>query len=153
MKVDDLKDRIKEIVARANQLKNKIIVENAPVNYACIFCQSQKEYDELLILAQKIGEIVQTTPMGPVFLINPLPTVAGSLKLLKIRKPDLTRPEKGDADFTLSNYQKFKQENIVKTGFKLIKKEKFEMIEYLESGSDVRIYFSYPTLAEVLGIK
>ena len=154
MDVTALKQLVEEIVKKANDLKNKHTSEkNAPVNYACIFAQSEEQYDELLTVAKKIGSIVEETPTGPLFHIQPLSTVAGDLRLLKIRKPDATRPELGDADFTIGNYPEFKKRYLSKTGFKLIPREKFEMIELVDTRFNVRVYFSNPPLDKQLRIR
>ena len=135
MNTKDLKDRVKIIVEKATALKNKHIDDkNAPVNYACIFSQSEEEYNELVEATREIGNVVKETPTGLIFHIEPLQTIAGTLKLLKIRIPDLTHPELGDADFTVSNFPEFKKKHLSKTGFKLIKRDKFVMIELLIQG-------------------
>lgn len=152
MNIEDLKNIVKNIVAQADSLKRQLLSDPAPVNYACIFCQNDEEYTSFLEMAKQMGKVVQHTKAGPVFQIEPLSTVAGVLYLLKIRKPDPTRPERGDADFTLSNYDEFKKEHINQKGFKLIDKGNFEMIEYKSPDSNVLVYFSNPTLAEVLSI-
>lgn len=153
METSVLEELVKDIVMQAKELKDKYTLEqSASVNYSCIFCHSQEEYDELVKEASKIGEVVDSTPTGPLFHIKPIDTVAGKLRLLKIRAPDRTRPERGDADFTALNYEMFKAEYLAKPGFKLIKRESMEMIELTASGSNVRAYFSNPTLAELLGI-
>jgi hypothetical protein len=90
--------------------------------------------------------------MGPVFKVEAISTKAGDLRILKIRKPDLNRKERGDADFTLTNYLKFKKENLDKLGFKLIPREDFEMIEFDPQNGSPLVYFSNPTLAETLGL-
>jgi hypothetical protein len=153
MTTDDLKKLVKEIVAQANNFKNELISEDAPVNYACIFSQSDEEFNILLEVTKKLGgKVVIETQAGPVFQIEPLLTVAGDLQLLKIRKPDDKRPERGDADFTLSNYNKFKKAHLSKPGFKLIKRDTFEMIEAVSSDYNVLVYFSNPPLDKQLGI-
>ena len=147
MDMEDLKIKVKKIVEKATALKNKHIDDkNTPVNYACIFSQSKKEYDELLDVTRKIGNVVKETPTGLLFHIEPLQTISGVLKLLKIRIPDPTRPELGDADFTVSNFPEFEKKYLSKSGFKLIKKEDFVMIELMDSDFDVRAYFSNPPL-------
>ena len=80
-------------------------------------------------------------------------TVAGLLKLLKIRHPDSTRPERGDADFTVTNFVVFKKKYLSKKEFKLIKRKNFEMIELMDPEFDVRAYFSNPPLDKQLNIK
>ena len=153
MGVTALKQLVEEIVKNANDLKNKHTSEkNAPVNYACIFAQSKEQYNKLLAVAKKIGSIIEETSTGPIFHIQPLNTVAGNLRLLKIRKPDTTRPELGDADFTAENYSEFKKKYLSKIGFKLIPRENFEMIELVDPQFNVRTYFSNPPLNEQLDI-
>ncbi len=149
-----LKERVREIVRKAAGLRDRHTdAKGAPVNYACIFSQSRAEYEELLEAAHKIGKVVEEMSTGLLFQIRPLDTVAGDLKLLKIRIPDKTKPEKGDADFTVPDYGGFKRECLPRSGFRLIQREKFEMIELMEPGCDVRAYFSHPPLDEQLGLK
>lgn len=145
---------VQEIVRKAKALKDKFIDQkDIPVNWACIFPQSENDYDEFVDAALKIGEVIKETSTGKIFHITPISTVAGDLLLLKIRKPDSTRPEMGDADFTVKDYALFKRDALDKDGFKLIVRQDFEMIELVEDNSDVRVYFSNPTQLELLGIK
>jgi len=154
MDTEKLKEMIKEIVRQACDLKDKHTEEkDAPVNYVTIFSQDQKEFELLISQAKQKGKIELETSTGPLFQITPLNTVAGPLKLLKIRLPDKTRPERGDADFTVANYPEFKKIYLAKDGFKLIKREKFEMIELMDSKFNVRAYFSHPPLDQQLNIK
>lgn len=153
METEDLKELIKSIVVKATTLKNKHIeYKDTPVNYVCIFSQSKKEYEELLEITQKIGKIIQETPTGQLFQIQPLKTVSGVLKLLKIRIYDPTRPERGDADFTISNFEEFEKKYLSKKGFKIMRKPDFYMIELMDSKFDVRAYFSNPPLDKQLNI-
>ena len=153
MKTDELKELVKNIVEQATALKDKHIEhKDAPVNYACIFSQSQEEYEELLEAANKIGEIIKDTPTGPLFHIEPLQTIAGALKLLKIRRHDPTRPENGDADFTISDFQSFEKEYLSKPNFKMIKRPDLNMIELMDPDFNVRAYFSNPPLDKLLKI-
>ena len=148
-----LKKLVKSIVEKATALKNKHVeYKNTPVNYACIFSQRKAEYEELLEATRKIGKVIQETPTGLLFHIEPLQTVSGVLKLLKIRIPDPTRPERGDADFTISNFPEFEKKYLSKPGFKIMKKPNFYMIELMDSDFDVRAYFSNPPLDKQLNL-
>lgn len=153
MTENDLKNLIIGIVEKATVLKNKYTDEvSAPVNYACVFSHSDDEFEILLETARQIGNIIKETPTGPLFQIESLETVAGQLKLLKIRKPDETRQERGDADFTVEKYKEFKEKYLDYDNFKLIEREEFEMIELMDSDFDVRVYFSNPPLDKQLKI-
>lgn len=147
-----MEEIIQKIVKEAEMLKNKYTDQkNIPVNYACIFCQSEKEQKVFLEEAHKLGTVIENTEKGSLFKID-LDTVAGKLKLLKIRIPDKTRPERGDADFTVSGYSAFKEKYLGQPGFSLILKEGWEMIELCEKGNNVRVYFSFPPLDKQLGL-
>ncbi len=153
MNIEDLKNKVKDIVENATELKNKHIDDkNTPVNYACIFSQNKEEYEALLETAKKIGVVIQETPSGFLFHIEPLRTVSGVLKLLKIRIPDPTRPELGDADFTILDFPAFEKTYLPKNGFKIMHKENFYMIELMDPAFDVRAYFSNPPLDVQLNI-
>ncbi len=153
MNTEDLKKLVKYIVEKATALKNKHIEhKNTPVNYACIFSQNEEEYKNLVDTTRKIGKVIQETPTGLLFHIEPLETVSGVLKLLKIRIPNTTRPEQGDADFTISNFPEFEKKYLSNPGFKMMKKLDFYMIELMDSDFDVRAYFSNPPLDRQLNI-
>jgi hypothetical protein len=153
MTLDSLKKLVQDIVAKARVLSEKHTSErNAPVNYACIFAQSEHEYEDLLSLARQLGTVADETATGPVFQITPLSTDAGELRMLKIRRPDVKRPERGDADFTVSDYKKFKEAYLRKPGFSLIERKNMEMMELIDPSFDVLAYYSHPTLAEVLNL-
>jgi len=153
MNSDALKQLVKGIVEEANNLKNKHIeLQDTPVNYACVFSQNQEEYMELLESTKQIGKQILETTTGILFHIAPIETVAGNLKLLKIRLPDKTRPERGDADFTISDFAQFENKYLPQPGFKRIEKQKFYMVELIDPSFNVRAYFSNPPLDKQLGI-
>ncbi|MBI5465931.1 MAG: hypothetical protein HY974_01425 [Candidatus Kerfeldbacteria bacterium] len=153
MQAVDLEVLLRNVVQQARELKDKHTAEyNAPVNYAAIFTQSIDEYQTLLTLAKELGSVVQETRSGPVFDLGAIRTVAGRLRLVKVRQPDKTRPELGDADFTVSDYPRFKAAHLSKPGFKLIERPGMEMIELIDPLFKVRAYFSHPPLDKQLGL-
>jgi len=150
-KLNNLRATVTNIVSKAQALKNKHTDQvSAPVNYACIFAQSEDEYNEMESIFKEWGEPVHETKTGFVYRIPSLETSAGELTLLKLRKPDPTRPERGDADFTVSNYPEFKAKYLDKPNVKLIERPEMEMMELTDSDFDVRAYFSNPILEKVL---
>ncbi len=151
MTTDELTALTRQIVADARRLNATHTDQpDAPVNYACIFAQSPAEYDELVKVARQLGPVADDTATGPVFHIPPLSTDAGMLRLLKIRRPDPKRPERGDADFTVSDYGTFKKTYLGKPGWGLIERKNMEMLELIDPSFNVLAYYSHPTLAEVL---
>lgn len=143
---------INYIVQNCVELKNKYVSEPMNIDYVCIFSQSQEEYDALVELASELGPIVDETKTGPVFKFNKSPqTIAGKPKLLKIRIPDPTRPQRGDVDFN-SNYEEFKQKYLDNDKFRLVKSwDGHEMVELKDENYDVLVYFSKEPLGRNLG--
>jgi len=153
MTTEKLQEMIQIIVKQAGELKNKHTIEkDAPVNYACVFSHSEAEYKELTEAVKTMGKVIKETNSGLLYHIKDLETVGGILRILKIRIPDVTKPERGDADFTVKDYPAFKKTYLSQDGFKLIKRKKFEMIELMDPKFNVRAYFSHPPLDQQLGI-
>lgn len=156
MKTEDLIKLIQQIVEQACELKNKHTwAKDASVNYVAVFSHGEDEYNSLLKRVEEMGykKIAKDTPTGPLFQIDPIETVSGEIKLLKIRKPDPDRAEAGYADFTVADYDKFKKGYLGKNDrFRLIEREDYEIIELRDKDFDFRAYFAYPPLDEQLGI-
>lgn len=153
MTVDDINKIISYLIQECVKLKDKHTQDKDLIaDYVCIFSHSQHEYNKLIKTAEQIGKLASETPTGPVYtFINPPETIAGKPKLLRIRKPDTTRPQRGDVDFN-TNYEEFKKKYLDNKRFTLIKRENFEMIELKDSAFDVLVYFSSSPLSKQLGV-
>ncbi len=150
----NLEETVKYIVDKSFELKNKFTDSKiAPVEFACIFCQSEDEHQDLNRLVGKRGGIVQETPSGKTYLLNEgITTKAGFLRLLKVRKPDLDRKERGDADFNTS-YAEFKTKYCNDPRFELVKRDSFEMLRLSDPEFDVMACFSNIPMSKDLGIE
>jgi hypothetical protein len=145
---------VQDIVRDAAQLKDAHTdIPDATVGYACVFAHGDMEYAELREVAESMGKEIKVTPTGSVFLVKPISTVAGPLRVVKIRIPDETRTERGDADFNAPDYPGFKRAVLGTPGFTLIPRADCEMIELMEPGADVRAYFSHPSVEAWLGLE
>ena len=151
--MDDLRTIVNKIVTESVLLKNKYTnATNAPVEFACVFCQTDQEYKIYTGEIKKLGEVVQDTTTGFTYLFNiPLKTQAGPLSLVKIRRPDPLRKERGDADFN-TNFNEFKNRYINESNFQLVKRDQFEMLRLSESGNEVMACFSNIPLSKILGL-
>lgn len=147
-------NRIETICDEALKLKNKYISESGLLaDWVCIFAKSENDYIELVHQAHKIGKEIEAVETGTVFrLIREINTVLGTPKVLKVRKYDSTRPEMGDVDLT-TKYKAFKRKYEKKSHFKLIVRDKFEMLELMDFSFNVRIYFSSIRPSKLRGIK
>jgi len=142
------------IVNETIQLNNKYTSEtNAPIDWVAIFSQNASEYESFLKETKRIGKIVKDTPTGPIFKLgSPIKTKAGEIFIIKIRKPDKTRPQRGDADFRIDNYKEFKEKYLSDQHFSLIERKDYQMLELKDSDFDVLVYFSNPPISKVLGL-
>jgi (2Fe-2S) ferredoxin len=148
----DLEEIVKHIVDKSLELKNKYTdAKDASIEFACIFCQNEAEYNKFDELAKKYGEVAENTPTGDTYLLNdPIQTSAGPLRLLKIRKPDPNRRERGDTDFN-TDYLKFKEKYEGKPNFELVKRETFEMLRLSDPDFDAMACFSNVPKSKDLG--
>lgn len=154
MQNKDFNKVVNYIIDHGIKLISKYIKKvNFSVEFACIFSQSKKEYEEFSKIIKKLGKIVQVTSTGYTYQLNkPLKTQVGILKLVKIRKPEPLRKERGDTDFN-TNYPEFKKKYQNKPGFELIDRDNFEMLRLSDPNFDVMACFSNIPLRKSLNLK
>lgn len=151
--MENLTSTIIYIVHKSTGLKNKFTDSfSAPVEFACIFCQNDEEYVQFTSSIEALGKIVETTQSGFTYLLDkPIETNAGPLRLVKIRKSDSMRPERGDVDFN-TNYEEFKKKYQNNPKFEFIIRDTFEMLRLTDSDFDVMTCFSNIPKSKILGI-
>lgn len=152
--VDKLIKTVNYIVRRSAELKNTYTdAVAAPVEFACIFCQSEEEYRAFTREIEALGRIVETTPSGYTYLLDkPIATVAGPLRLVKIRKPDPKLTKRGDADFN-TDYVAFKERYGSDPKFERVIRPTFEMLRLSAPDFDVMACFSSIPKSKELGVK
>ena len=153
-RMNDLISIVNCLVDKSILLKDKYTDANdSPIEFACIFCQSDEEYEKLTTKIKALGKIAQKTNTGFTYLLKqPLETRAGFLSLVKVRKPDPLRKERGDTDFN-TNYPEFKKKYGNRPNFELIERADFEMLRLSAPNNDVMVCFSSTPLSKVLSIK
>ena len=119
--------------------------KDLPIDYMGIFSKDDDEFtgmERLLSILGKPGDKT-ATKSGSTFLLNePINTPAGPLKVLKTRRPDPTRPQRGAPDFQIKDYQAFKDKyfsNGKNSNFALMARKEYEMLEL--KGVNVLVYF------------
>lgn len=139
-------------VAALKQFTNE---PNFVLDYLAIFSNNESEYNTFISIAQPLGKEIdpETVKTGRTFLLQePIETSHGALRLIKIRKPDPTRPQRGAPDFKVPNYEEFKNRYLKSSGnFTLMLRDNYEMIEL--KGVDVLVYIPSVTTSERLGLK
>ena len=153
MNQKDLEEIVNYIAKRGIEaIKTHTEEINPSLDYLAIFSKDEGEFKRLLQLVELLGEEIdkEVAKTGRTFLLHkPLSTSAGPLQVLKIRRPDPTRPQRGAPDFKISNYAEFKEKYLSTSGsFTLMIRKDYEMIEL--KGIDVLVYFPSLTLTERL---
>jgi hypothetical protein len=90
----------------------------------------------------KPGDKTATKSGVTIILDKPIETPAGHLEVLKVRKPDPTRSQRGAPDFRVKDYNKFKEKYFLtgrNSNFSLMIRKEYEMLEL--KGVDVLVYF------------
>lgn len=152
----DLENIIVYLVNQALEAIEKNTQErNLPVDYVAIFSKNKKEFENLTQVALSLGHEIekQSLKTGLTILLNqPIQTPAGPLRLIKIRKPDPTRPQRGAPDFRVPDYKKFKDSYLyTSSNFALIIRKDYDMIEL--KGVDVLVYFPSEPLGDKYIVK
>lgn len=155
MNQSELEKIINYIAEQGLNTLNDTDAKNAVIDYIAIFSKDEAEFKMLEIMAEAMGTETdkETAKTGRTFLLNkPLDTPAGKLSLVKIRKPDATRPQRGAPDFKIQNYREFKDKYLQSSGnFTLMVRKDYEMIEI--KGVDVLVYIPSKTLGERINAK
>ncbi len=150
MTKQDLEQIVNYIVEQGQRAISENTDEtNLSIDYMGIFCKDDSEFLEMESLLSTLGKPGDktATKSGSTFLLDtPFDTPAGLLKVLKARKPDKTRPQRGAPDFKVNDYQAFKEKYFLSgtnSNFSLMIRKEYEMFEL--KGEDVLVYF--PSLA------
>lgn len=137
-----------EYVARTTTLlAEKIVGEPFPIKSLTIFSHDQLEYENLVKILAELGMPYNESNGPRVVLHNPI--IAGDNKIthLRIRKPDLERPQVGCNDFE-TDYTAFKEQYLDAHpgNLRLIKRPAYEMIELSDPEFDVLAYVVSPEI-------
>jgi len=157
MNNEELKKIVTYLVKQGlDTIENNTDENQAVIDYVSIFSKDDNEFKNLELVAETMGVQVdkENIKTGKTYLLNePIETPAGNLKLVKIRIPDATRPQRGAPDFKIQNYQQFKEKYLQSSGnFTLMTRKDYEMIEI--KGVDVLVYVPSKTLGErMYGLK
>jgi len=146
MTKQDLEKIINHIVNQGLQaISENTDEKDLLIDYIGIFSKDDNEFidlDRLVSTLGKPGDKTATQSGSTYLLDEPLNTPAGPLKVLKVRKPDPTRPQRGAPDFQVKDYPTFKEKYFSKGqnhNFSLMVRKEYEMLEL--KGVDVLVYF------------
>ena len=138
---EGLIEAVRYVAMETSRLAEKIVGKVFPIKSLTIFAHSESEYESLIRIQEGMGKPYNYNNGPRVELHEPI--VAGSNKIthLRIRKPDLERPQVGCNDFE-TGYKFFKNKYLSDhpDNLRLIKRPEYEMIEFYDPNFDVLAY-------------
>lgn len=136
----ELIEAVKYVALETSKMAQNIVGNSFPIKSLTIFAHSQPEFELLTEILAKIGKPYNYNNGPRVELYEPIEVGENRITHLRIRKPDLERPQIGCNDFE-TDYETFKSEYLLKypESLKLIKRQD-EMIELHDSEFDVLAY-------------
>lgn len=151
MNVETIKNIVTYITDQGvSAIRDYTDLVDVEIDYLAIFSRDEEEYRALDNILKSCGNLVDIamSHTGNTYeLDKPIQTQAGALQVIKVRKPDKTRAQRGAPDFRINNYQIFKEKNLYKSGnFTLMLRKDYEMIEL--KGVDVLVYIPSKTFKQ-----
>jgi hypothetical protein len=129
------------VARQSSTMCNKIIGEQFPIESLKIFSHYQKEFEFLCRLITGLGNPLNENNGPRITLTEPFVAGPNLIGRLRIRKPDVERPQVGCNDFVVSDYAAFKERYLSsRKGLRLIERPRYEMIEFFDSDFDVLAY-------------
>lgn len=134
-------EAVKYVAMQTSILAEKIVGQSFPIVSLTIFSHDQKEYDQLTQILNQLGSFYNENNGPRVTLYKSVEVGQNRITHLRIRKPDIERPQVGCNDFVV-NYEDFKSKylELHLENLKLIKRPEYEMIEIRHPDFDVLAY-------------
>ena len=138
---EELIERAKSISKETTQMAQKVLGTTFPIKSLTVFSHYQSEFESLTNLLSQMGEPHNYNNGPRVKLFNPIEVNGNHITYLRIRKPDLERPQIGCNDFEVE-YAIFKKKYLAKhsNSLTLIKRPEYEMIELKEPNFNALAY-------------
>ncbi len=133
-------ERIQKIISEVQRLEKFCYPNfNFKINYLTIFSQSAEDFETLQKKLSALGEESEASNGFKYQLFSSIKFSDESINLIRIRKPDVHRPEFGCADLTYNenDYQTLRTIALEK-GLDVILRKGYEMIEL--SDFDINVY-------------
>lgn len=123
--------KIKGIVDNIHNLKNHLSLEySLPIEYLTIFSHKEVEFKELVKDLEQIGERSDANNGYKFNLYDSIRYKGEDLNLVRVRKPDIHRPELGCVDLKYNNEEYLKlRYTALDKGWDIILRKGYEMIE------------------------
>jgi len=129
-----------ELILSSNAI-NKIL----PITYLTIFSHYSDEYGGLVKIIEKLGDVTDANNGVKAKLYTPIKSDDQEISEIRVRKPDPYRMQVGCCDFSVVDYQDFKNDHLENNkNLRLIERADYEMIEFFDPDFDVLAYTVSP---------
>jgi hypothetical protein len=138
----DLLEAIRYIVENSTRPSEEIVGKALLIHSVTIFSHSESEFETLKTILSTMGSPYNENNGPRVTLHEPIVVGKNVITHLRIRHPDLERPQVGCNDFDVEDYEAFKAEYLSKfpENLILIQRAEYEMIEFRHPDFDVLAY-------------
>lgn len=130
------------VAEHSSQMCERIIGKTLPIHTLTVFTHTDIEFEQLKSVLATMGTPYNENNGPRVTLHESITVGNNTITHLRIRHPDLERPQVGCNDFDVENYETFKSEYLAKHPeyLVLIKRPEYEMIEIRHPDFDVLAY-------------
>ncbi len=130
-----------QIAVESSDMIRKIIGKDFPIKSLTIFSHAQAEFEELSLALSTMGVSYNYNNGPRVELSDPIKIDNNVITHVRIRKPDLERPQIGCNDFD-TDYEMFKKKYLFQfpENLSLIVRPEYEMIELHDKRYDILAY-------------
>jgi len=137
----ELIETVGYIARETTRLCKSIVGETFPIGSLTVFSHSEPEYELLVEILGALGKPYNYNNGPRVELFEPIVVDNNKINYLRVRKPDIERPQVGCNDF-VTDYELFKKDFLIKypNNIRLIKRPEYEMIELFSPEFDVLAY-------------
>jgi hypothetical protein len=138
---NELIEAVGYVARETTRLCKSIVGETFPIESLTVFAHSEPEYELLVEMLGTIGKPYNYNNGPRVELFEPIVVDDNKISHLRVRKPDLERPQAGCNDLVV-DYELFKKDFLFKypDNIRLIKRPEYEMIELFSPEFDVLAY-------------
>lgn len=137
----ELISTVEYIATQTSKMAEKLCSKTFPIKSLTVFSHSKEEYDLLIKIIDDMGKTYNFNNGPRIELDNPINIDDNEIIYLRIRKPDIDRPQIGCNDFE-TDYKALKDRYLSdnSNNFILIKRPEYEMIELRDNDFDVLAY-------------
>ena len=143
----ELIQAIQYIAKKTRELNLSITGNEYPISSLTVFSHYADEFENLKKILVSLGEQFAENNGPFVKLRKPIIIEGGqTIDKVRIRKPDQERPQVGCNDFTVPDYEEFKQIQLANhpDRLHLIERLEYDMIEFHDPEFDVLAYVLSP---------